>query len=95
MCNSKSNKLFLPNLFLIMVFYHSNSNPSEDRNWYQGWGTDVAYLTMMFLGGLWKDFGTLGRRVIECCELSELFCGSLEDKTVGDNADEGGLACVV
>lgn len=36
-------------------------------------------LTGLFWGGLWKDFGTLGEKTIECSKTGRLFCGDLKD----------------
>jgi hypothetical protein len=40
-----------------MVFYHSNGNPNEDRLVPGWWGIVVTDPTILFSGGLWKDFG--------------------------------------
>lgn len=39
------------------------------------------------------EFKLWVRTVIECSELSGLFCGKLPGKSVERNADDGGLAC--
>lgn len=49
----------------------------------------VTDLTMMFWEGLWKDFGTLGRKAIEYSKLDELFCQGLDDKNVERDVEDG------
>jgi hypothetical protein len=44
---------------------------------------------------LWKDFGTLGWRIIECLNFDGLFCGSLEEKNIESSAEGRGLACEI
>jgi hypothetical protein len=41
-----------------------------------------------------KRFWIFGvkKKIIECSNLGELFCGSLKDKNVKSNADDGSLA---
>lgn len=72
-----------------MCFYHSHSNLNCDRSWYQMLGTVVTDLSLLFWGGLWKEFGLEKSSVID---LRQLFCKNLEYKNVESGAENGGLA---
>ena len=49
----------------------------------------------MFQGGLWKDFASEKPLLSVEGSLRGLFCGSLEDKSVEGNVEDGSLACEV
>lgn len=47
------------------------------------------------LGGLWKEFKFLTRRITECKQLCGMFCGNSEDKNIESSTEDGDLTSEV
>lgn len=92
-CSLEAN--FLPKLLLVIhSAHHSNRNSNWHRNvkHCSGWTWPCCF---SFERGLWKHFNLWTGKANECWALNGLLCGSLKDKNVEENADDGGQACEV